>query len=129
MENNNKEKLIDYLPDDGNIRLKWWNKFLIKELGKKEKEKKKLIEEIGKLNAYIDELKHEKKSSQSKELGKQQTSNKEKNETIKELRKDKNYLQGQIKTCQKIIKQKEKIIKRYEENYGKISESSSNCIE
>ena len=126
MENDNKEKLIDYLPDDGNIRLKWWNKFLIKELGKKEKEKKKLIEEIGKLNAYIDELKHEKKSSQSKELGKQQTSNKEKNETIKELRKDKNYLQGQIKTCQKIIKQKDEKIKRYER---KDSKSSSDCIE
>ena len=124
--NNNKEKLIDYLPDDGNIRLKWWNKFLIKELGKKEKEKKKLIEEIGKLNAYIDELKHEKKSSQSKELGKQQTSNKEKNETIKELRKDINYLRGQIKTCQKIIKQKDEKIKRYER---KDSKSSSDCIE
>lgn len=123
---NNKEKLIDYLPDDGNIRLKWWNKFLIKELGRKEKEKKRLIEEIGKLNAYIDELKHEKKSSQSKELGKQQTSNKEKNETIKELRKNNNYLQGQIKTCQKIIKQKDEIIKRYER---KNSKSSSNCIE
>lgn len=38
---NNKEKLIDYLPDDGNIRLKWWNKFLIKELGKKRKRKEK----------------------------------------------------------------------------------------
>lgn len=126
MENNNKEKLIDYLPDDGNIRLKWWNKFLIKELGKKEKEKKKLIEEIGKLNAYIDELKHEKNSSQSKELGKQQTSNKEKNETIKELRKDINYLRGQIKTCQKIIKQKDEIIKRYER---KNSKSSSDCTE
>lgn len=115
-----KEKLNDLVPEE--VKLRWWNRELLKDRKKKD-------EEIGKLNAYIDELKHEISKKYSKELGKQQTSNKEKNETIKELRKDNNYLRGQIKTCQKIIKQKEKIIKKYEENYGKISESPSNCIE
>ena len=111
------ERLNDLVPEE--VKLRWWNHELLKNIKKKE-------EEIGKLNAYIDELKHEFSKKYSKELEKQQVSNKEKNETIKELRKDINYLRGQIKTCQKIIKQKDEIIKRYER---KNSKSSSDCTE
>lgn len=110
------ERLNDLVPEE--VKLRWWNRELLKNIKKKE-------EEIGKLNAYIDELKNEFSKKYSKELEKQQISNKEKNETIKELRKDINYLRGQIKTCQKIIKQKDEII-RYER---KNSKSPSDCTE